>query len=320
MDAPRHWRWYVATGIALSLLGEVAIANPPNHGAGRHQASATSQQAPQDHGAPSLDGAAQRIAAALTAKNAYDQSAQGQKDTHDAAQAATKAAFWAMWMCIAAAFETAITLVGVVLVGFTLREAKRTADETAKSAAAAIEAAKEARTSNVQNAQSGERQTRAYLAVQPGGIKQTAQQSAVGDVVITNLGHLPAHAVHAVVRIRMYKTKDVRKFEVSEKWFPAERTIHPGDSMRRSSTGSIDPRKIYKSNAYVFVFGTVYYNDGFGKPRFTRFCHRYPAARVILEGRPMMPGRPEFGTMQTFAETLIDASDARHHQYGNDAD
>jgi len=53
-------------------------------------------------------------------------------------------------------------------------------------------------------------------------------------------------------------------------------------------------------NRFLYVWGLVKYEDGFGKKRFTRFCHRYNVA----------------------AETdmRISAIDARHHEHGNDAD
>jgi hypothetical protein len=126
------WCYVTALGIAFSFLGQPTAAEPPHNGARASPASAPPQQAPQDHGPPrwavSLEGSAQRIANALEAKNAYDRSPQGQQDAHDASRGAKEAAKWAGRMFWAALAETIITFVGIALVGFTLREAKRSAD------------------------------------------------------------------------------------------------------------------------------------------------------------------------------------------------
>ena len=93
------------------------------------QAAAVTRQGPNGGGSPAsaaaLESDAQRIAAALETKNTYDQSDKGQQDAHEAASAARDAANWAGGMEIAAWLETAITGVGVLLVGLTLRAAQR---------------------------------------------------------------------------------------------------------------------------------------------------------------------------------------------------
>ena len=59
------------------------------------------------------------------------------------------------------------------------------------------------------------------------------------------------------------------------------------------------------SNEFIYVWGRVTYLDGFGKRRFTNFCHRYnTGARKFAEG-----GR-----------YFIPEEDARYHDYGNGAD
>jgi len=317
----RHWGNIVAAGIAAFAFTLGHIEGVRARAEPAHSAAAQSPRSRSDPSrTPPLNGATERMASALEAQVRYEQSPQGQKDAHDAAKAAQQAAKWARWLFIDGVAETLVTVAGVVLVGLTLLQAKRTADETAKSAKAAIDAVKEAQASNEITADASERQSRAYLAVQPGGINLTTKGRAVGDVVITNVGQTPANCVHAIVKIRLEKDRESRNFRNTTKWKRAERTIHPRDSMRRSSTGDLDADEIYKSDAYVFVFGVVYYSDGFNVPRFTRFCHRYPSARVIFEDRPLMHGRPDLGMGQVFAQTMISPMDARHHQYGNDAD
>jgi hypothetical protein len=58
-------------------------------------------------------------------------------------------------------------------------------------------------------------------------------------------------------------------------------------------------------NEFIYVWGRVTYLDGFGKRRFTNFCHRYNTA---------MKKPPAGGGY------VIREEDARYHDYGNDAD
>jgi hypothetical protein len=53
----------------------------------------------------------------------------------------------------------------------------------------------------------------------------------------------------------------------------------------------------------LFVWGIVTYDDGFGKQRFTRFCHVYFTKNII----------------KRLGETLP-AKSARLYEHGNDAD
>jgi hypothetical protein len=63
------------------------------------------------------------------------------------------------------------------------------------------------------------------------------------------------------------------------------------------------------NSLYCFVWGIVYYDDGFGQKCFTRFCHRYNAEcyRHIREG--FFIGK--WGLV---------SEGAKYHQWGNEAD
>jgi hypothetical protein len=58
-------------------------------------------------------------------------------------------------------------------------------------------------------------------------------------------------------------------------------------------------------SGWLYVWGMVRYDDGFTNGRVTKFCHRYPCAKL-------MP-HPEGGSK-------IDREHARYHEHGNDAD
>jgi len=61
----------------------------------------------------------------------------------------------------------------------------------------------------------------------------------------------------------------------------------------------------------------VFYDDGFGSERVTRFCHRYSA--INLENA-ISQGIGDDGQVFTdIVGKVISASHARFHRYGNDA-
>jgi hypothetical protein len=54
----------------------------------------------------------------------------------------------------------------------------------------------------------------------------------------------------------------------------------------------------------MYVWGEVTYTDGFGEPRFTKFCHRYNNQAIIPTSKCGLWIPPE---------------DARYHDHGNEA-
>jgi hypothetical protein len=100
---------------------------------------------------------------------------------------------------------------------------------------------------------------------------------------------------------------DLAWFPINEGRLEGNNVVPPGTRIRKSSQrisflrietfkSGIGPR-----NRFLYVWGVVRYKDGFGKPRFTKFCHRY--------------------NMNAEANLSIRRDDARHHEYGsNDAD
>jgi hypothetical protein len=123
---------------------------------------------------------------------------------------------------------------------------------------------------------------RAYLAVEPLGIRVVANR-AIGLIGIRNAGHLAARKVGYFICLKKSEKDD-------EKSFPLDKptgaiVIPPGATARMSgvqtlemesnSTASQQPDKIWVKPTYLYVWGIVYYNDGFRGNRFTQFCHRY---------------------------------------------
>jgi hypothetical protein len=149
---------------------------------------------------------------------------------------------------------------------------------------------------------------RAYLAVEPLGIRVLLEANrAIGLIGIRNAGHLAARKVSCFISLKQSEKDD-------EKTFPLEKpngaiVIPPGSTARMSgvrtlvqdasSTASHQRDKVSVKSTYLYVWGIVYYNDGFRGKRFTKFCHRY--------------------TWRKSDSPEIRELDARYHDYGNDA-
>ena len=291
---------------------------------------------PKDASSEKQDNTQQSIANALNGINASLQKmdepsqhdkpcAQGEDDRSSdlcaqwkAADASNSSAIWTertFWLVLAG------TLIGLLTLGAAIAAAffaKKAADHTETGANATI-------AGNNQTIVSAERQDRAYLAVEPGGVNRTKSDRAVGDIVIRNIGRIPANNVKTFVRIKSIKSKNVGKLGWPKEGVESDRTIQPGGEMRRSSTGTTAIKNIDDPKAYVYVWGVIEYEDGFGNPRYTRFCHRYPGAWTTRRERP----RTNLGRMQDYmtvmiesqyADELIPARFARHHHEYNDAD
>lgn len=149
---------------------------------------------------------------------------------------------------------------------------------------------------------------RAYLAVEPLGIRLIPEANrAIGIIGIRNAGHLAASKVSCFISLKQSERDE-------EETFPLEKpdgaiVIPPGATARLSgvqtlvqdshSTSSDQGDNIWRKPTYLYVWGIVYYNDGFRSKRLTKFCHRYNWRKTDT------------------AE--IRELDARYHDYGNDA-
>lgn len=125
-----NWLPHIAT------IGLIFLAGTPAYGrsnkSGNQSGVQVTQKAPKADTAPSstapIERDAKRIARALEEENAAQNSKANQNRAERNVEAQEKLAKWAPWMFGVGTAETVVTLVGVVLVGFTLRESKRSAD------------------------------------------------------------------------------------------------------------------------------------------------------------------------------------------------
>jgi hypothetical protein len=146
---------------------------------------------------------------------------------------------------------------------------------------------------------------RAYVSVEPDGIEphQDRADRVHGRVIFRNVGHLSAR------NVRWYGTIGVPKdFKVLplEQLFDGQLVLPPGTTARQRLGTVFTIRYVEGGSPIIgnstFVWGIVTYEDGFGKQRFTRFCHRYPT-KAFIGGEAFVLG-PE---------------KAELHDHGNDA-
>lgn len=225
---------------------------------------------------------------------------------------------WARFMVWVTLGGVFVTGAGVVLVFFTLGYTRDAAKYAKSAADAAWETVSEARSAAdaTRNAaarvdDNTMRELRAYISVEPGGIERLIDKyDAIGQVLVHNVGKLPASNVFVEVLARMADER-LEHFPVSADTKKSERVIHPGAMVPQGSSEYLPGTKIKDSGKYAYVWGIVYYNDGYGTRRYTHFCHRYPT-----EALNSNQWNSTFGT----TKVMIDAKKARYHTCGNDAD
>lgn len=140
---------------------------------------------------------------------------------------------------------------------------------------------------------------RAYLSVEPRGLSpwRGEEQRFLGHVEVVNAGALPARQVSWFLKAEMSEDGDRKLFELPAERRGSQLVVGHG----RMARGT--PPVTSSGLPYCFVWGIVEYDDGYGRSRVTKFCHRYNCDRA------------------DFREKLtIDERDARQHEYGNAAD
>jgi len=146
---------------------------------------------------------------------------------------------------------------------------------------------------------------RAYLNVIPLGIETSRAGAVLGQVSIRNAGHLPARNVSASVKIGWSDSRAETKFDSGR--VPVQSTVLPAGAEMPRGSGALESGKavLKAKKGYLYVWGRITYEDGFGSNRWLTFCHRYPCETV-----ESAPGSTE----------RIDARHARHHHEHNDGD
>ena len=153
---------------------------------------------------------------------------------------------------------------------------------------------------------------RAYVSVEPGGLTAHVDRSdrVHTTVILRNVGYLPAHNVRwygtcATLDLDgCWRDADGNDFPMKEPNFPVKeptggKIVLPPGAASTHHVGTVFTDRLTNT---LFVWGIVTYDDGFGKKRFTRFCHVYGTKAIINRHDVTLP-----------------AANARLHEYGNDA-
>ncbi|MCA0046957.1 hypothetical protein LB577_08305 [Mesorhizobium sp. B283B1A] len=164
------------------------------------------------------------------------------------------------------------------------------------------------------------RELRAYLTVEPDGINQLIGKMAViGQVRLRNVGRLPARSVTLIVKMKRSAKpeKDPRRrtkdFNASEdRTTYSDRVVNPGGDMLQGSEDVLPIADLAVDHYNVYVFGIAKYDNGYGDPCFTRFCHRYST-----DGRHQ---GLEMSDPPKSTRIAIGREKARYHSYGNNAE
>ena len=149
---------------------------------------------------------------------------------------------------------------------------------------------------------------RAYLGVTSLGVTRFASGPSFScDIGIKNVGHLPARHVTWFIDRRFAHERFLKSLPIKESAFQGDNVISPGTEMRKGGK-AIESPAFYAgakrpSPSWLYVWGEVRYEDGFGKGRFTKFCFRYNMTGART------------GTL----EDGIPEKNARYHVHGNDA-
>lgn len=161
---------------------------------------------------------------------------------------------------------------------------------------------------------------RAYLAVSPRGIHSLSGTSidiCVAHICIRNVGRLPARSVTWFITSTISESPVFKEMEVDRNLAAGEVTIAPGIEAVQGGdiifASDLEKAKASQPTGFCYVWGVVYYLDGFDQVRVTRFCHRYNCAdfETIYDSPP--------GGLRYIKGKTIAAETARIHRYGNDA-
>jgi hypothetical protein len=154
---------------------------------------------------------------------------------------------------------------------------------------------------------------RAYLSAEPMGIRPFGYDiNMLGYVGFKNTGHVPARNATYFTKVEASANREQFSdgFSIPEHELSGQNVVTPGSVMVQAAQAVIskdDVEVIKRGDSFVYVWGTIRYDDGFGGRRFTNFCHRYNFRGYLADPR-------------TMDEAALSAESGRYHEWGNDAD
>jgi hypothetical protein len=123
---------------------------------------------------------------------------------------------------------------------------------------------------------------RAYLASEPRGLHEMTDGTTIAHVRFANFGNMPARSVRNEIEIGWSpddEKSDFKAITIPEANPDTLLLIPKGQYERGTRNLSEQDAVRYRAKeGYVYVWGRVEYDDGFGEPRWLIFCHRYNSA------------------------------------------
>jgi hypothetical protein len=147
---------------------------------------------------------------------------------------------------------------------------------------------------------------RAYLSVKAAGVEGVDKDGKMMscDLVFHNVGNLPARRVRWFITSVFSGEESLRNFPIVDSDYIGNHVISPGTEIRQGTPLHgfwVDAARLRVGDEWLYVWGDVRYDDGFGNERFTKFCYRYNVDRAGPTDRWFKPKH------------------ARSHTYGNEA-
>jgi hypothetical protein len=309
----RYWLSLIAVVGLISAVG----AQQAHETQGKAPRSAVARQTPQTQPQPTvpltLQNSVDGIRAALEAANKKQDTSEEKRKSEEDRQAQLSMARSAQQMFYVGLAETIITFIGVMLVLATLLYTKQAAEAARDAVGEAKRAADLANAELTQSGEQAKRELRAYISVEPLGVSQLiGRHLFAGTVLIKNVGKIPASNIYVRGRVDLSPTSDFAAFSPDND-IPTKQTIQPGVSIIRFTPQTLVLRDILaEPEGYIFAWGIVRYDDGFGTRRYTRFCHRYAIASHDRAH--------DYHVAATSARYLLEAEKARYYQGYNDSD
>ena len=120
-------------------------------------------------------------------------------------------------------------------------------------------------------------QLRAYVDVAPRGVTTLVNKPDVlAHLAFVNRGHLPARKLRAGIKIKWSDNDDLDTLDEVEIG-KVSTILRPGTEAEQgtSPVNAAETSNVNAELGFVYVWGKIEYEDGFGKNRWRIFCHRY---------------------------------------------
>jgi hypothetical protein len=141
---------------------------------------------------------------------------------------------------------------------------------------------------------------RAYISVATRGIEISTKDEVVGQFALVNKGRIPARKVSLVRTAKWDLDGDRSNF--NDGLIPPTPNVLPVETELPVGTEAFSRPDYESKKGYLYIWGKITYDDGFGESRWLTFCHRYNCAS---------PRNSQGG---------IDPKYGRYHHHHNDGD